>query len=379
MFFFRRKSPFSRHWLWRVKPLKFRRGFVLLGLIIILTVLFISHREPLSVPVSTGAKPVSQDILQKIYHVIGLEDLDHRKILHEGLPVGSLAMQNSDFLGEWDNFFHHIMLAITGVDSRNPALIMGRELSFSSLPGNAAVTALDTTIDENGEEDFYLPGQDDNLDDWVPIPDTEFPPVQLNGEPMILIYNTHNAESYRPSEGLSRQEGKNGGVVTVSKTLAQAIESKHKIKTLTTDIIHDYPDWTKSYINSMRTVQALLKQNSKIQTVIDIHRDAGLQSRSSTLTRINKKDCAKVLIVVGTEHPRWKENLAFAEKIEKKANEMYPDLIKGIRLAKGRRYNQHLHPRALLLEFGSDLNTLDDAKNSAKLMADVIAEVLKGK
>ena len=378
MFFFRGKLSFFLHRLLRVKPLLFKRGFAILGLIILLTFFFISQRYPSSIPVSTGAKPDSQEALQKIYQIMGWDDVDYRKILQEGLPVGALPMQNEDFLDEWDNFFYHIMLAITGVDARNPALIVGRELSFPSLPVKA-VTALETTIDENSEEDFYLPGQDENLDDWVPIPDTEFPPVQLNGDPMILIYNTHNAESYRPSEGLSRQEGKNGGVVTVGKTLAQAIESKHKIKTLTTDIIHDYPDWTKSYINSMRTVQALLKQNPKIQTIIDIHRDAGLQFRSSTLTRINNKDCAKVLIVVGTEHPRWKENLAFAEKIERKAKEMYPDLIKGIRLAKGRRYNQHLHPRALLLEFGSDLNTLDDAKNSAKLMADVIAEVLKGK
>ncbi len=376
MFFFRRKLSFFRHRFLRVKPVRDRRLFCLLGLIAMLAVLVIASREPLSMPVATGAKPVSQDILGKIYDYIGLKDLDHRKILSEGLPMGTLALQNSGFLLEWDDFFHHMMLVITGVDSRNPAFILGRELCFSSLTGNTAVTVLDTTTDDEDEEDFYLPGQDDNLDEWVPIPG-DFPPVQLNGDPMILIYNTHNAESYRPSEGVSRQEGKNGGVVTVSKTLAQTIESKHKIKTLSTDIIHDYPDWTKSYINSMRTVHSLLKQNPKIQMVIDIHRDAGLQSRSSTLVRINNKDCAKVLIVVGTEHPGYRENLAFAEKIEKKANEMYPGLIKGVRLAKGRRYNQHLHPRSLLLEFGSDLNALDDARNSAKLMADVIAEVLK--
>ena len=102
-----------------------------------------------------------------------------------------------------------------------------------------------------------------------------------------------------------------------------------------------------------------------------------MQKRSDTLVTINGKNCAKLMIVVGTAHPQWQQNLAFAQKIEKKANELYPGLIKCVRLFKDRIYNQNLHTRALLLEFGSDLNKEADALESAKLMADVLAAVLK--
>jgi len=274
-----------------------------------------------------------------------------------------------------------LMHAVTGVDSRRPAAILAGEMNLSPVwPTLGTAAAWGEAIEEEGgEEDFYLPGQDEGLDDWVPVPQEQFPPVQLNGEPMVLIYNTHNAESYKPTDGVSRLEGKHGGVAAVSQILSRAIESKHAIKTVCCEVIHDYPDWTKSYINSRRTVQQLLKKYPKIQVVLDIHRDAGLESRADTLVRLNGKPYAKVMIVVGTEHAKWQENMAFAQKLEAKANELYPGLIKCIRVRKDRRYNQDLHPRALLLEVGSDLNTREDAANSAALLADVIAAVLKGK
>jgi stage II sporulation protein P len=232
--------------------------------------------------------------------------------------------------------------------------------------------------EEGGEEDFYLPEDNkEELDEWYVIPEEEIPPVQLNGEPMVLIYNTHNAESYKPTQGVSKMDGKNGGVAAVSKTVTGLLASKYSIKTEYSEAIHDYPDWTKSYVNSMHTVKNYLKKYQKLQAVIDIHRDAGLQTRGDTLVKINGMQCAKVMIVIGAEHPRWKQNLAFAQKIESKANQLYPGLIKSIRLRKDRRYNQNLHPRAILLEFGSDLNKQEDAVNSAKLMADVLAAVLK--
>lgn len=284
-----------------------------------------------------------------------------------------------DDLG-WERFLYDFVTAVTGVSSGNPTFILGNELNLTlSRTAIGYMPASSKVIEEEGgEEDFYLPGQDESLDDWiVPQPD-EFPPVQLHGEPMVLVYNTHNAESYKPSDGTARLEGKNGGVAAVSKMLAQALESKHGIKTVNCDVIHDYPDWTKSYINSMRSVQQLLKKHSAVQMVIDIHRDAGLNTRTDTLVKIGNKNYAKVMIVVGTEHPNWQKNLGFAQKIEATANRMYPGLIKCTRVLKDRRYNQHLHPRALLFEFGSDLNTREDALNSAVVMGEIIAAALKG-
>lgn len=303
----------------------------------------------------------------------GLDEKNYENILAEVLPG-----QTSGHVNDMGILLNNVVILLTGIDPGNPTAILGAEISLGGvLPGALAALA-PPEIQEGGEEDFYLPGQDQNLDEWIAVPEEEFPPVQLDGEPMILVYNTHNAESYKPSDGTSRMEGKNAGVADVSEVLTKALESKHRLKTVYSDVIHDYPDWTKSYINSMRTLQQVLKKYNKIQVVFDIHRDAGLNSRADTLIKINGKDCAKIMIVVGTEHSKWKQNLAFAEKIAAAAERMYPGLIKDVRSFKDRRYNQHLHPHALLLEFGSELNKKEDATNSAILFADVIASVLKG-
>lgn len=312
-----------------------------------------------------------------MYGLVGPDDHGLENIFRESLP-GTFA--SIDYPG-WNSLINNSLLALTDVDSRSPGSILGYELNlgFWSRAALSSLAYAAPVEEEGGEEDYYLPEADSSPEESIEIPPEEFPPVQLNGEPMILIYTTHNAESYKPSDGVSRLEGKNGGVALVSKQLTQTMESKHSIKTIYSDVIHDFPDFTKSYINSMRTVQQLLKVNPRLQVLLDIHRDAGQKNRSDTLVKIGGKDCAKIMIVVGTEHPNWKQNLAFAEKIAAKADQMHPGLLKNVLVRKDRRYNQHLHPRALLLEFGSELNTREDVKNSAVLFADVLAAVLKSR
>lgn len=351
--FFWRKRFFLKSRAKRAKPL------VIMALILLFAVLMVRY----------------PDSLQKLYSLAPDSVEDYSAIICEGLP-GDISSGGSRYTTDY--LLQRLVFWVTGIDTGNPAGIIAQELNLSGYQAAASFHLATAVEEEGGEEDFYLPGQDGELDDWISIPEGEIPPVELNGEPMVLIYTTHNAESYKPSDGVSRLEGKNGGIADIAKLLAHSIEN-HAIKTIYSDVIHDYPDYTKSYINSMRTVQQLIKENPKLQLVLDIHRDAGMDSRSDTLVTIKGKPCAKVMIVVGTEHPRWQDNLAFAEKIETKANELYPGLIKCIRVRKDRRYNQHLHPRALLLEVGSDLNTREDAINSTVLMAEVIAEVLKEK
>jgi len=312
--------------------------------------------------------------------IVGIEteDFDESLIAH--------VLRN-----DWGLLFTQGIRRLTGVDTGDSYTLLCHELnimpnmSSDERTNNGgyydgsflAAAVFSIQEEEGGEEDFYLPELEEELEEWITIPEDEYPPVQINGAPMVLIYTTHNAESYKPTQGVSKVEGKNGGIAAVSSMFAKVLESKHYIKTICSDVIHDYPDFTKSYFNSMQTVKRFLQEYPQIQVVLDIHRDAGLKTRGETLVKINGKECAKVMIVVGTEHPHYKQNLAFAEKLARKAEELYPGLIKDVRLFKDRRYNQNLHTRALLLEFGSDLNREAEAVESAKLMADVVASVLK--
>lgn len=325
--------------------------------------------------------PLRKNCLQFSIYLAGGYLGDPLIILSEGLPNTFFSrIEESYAYAEGRSVWvEQIVKMLTGVNISNPFSLLCSELNLAGSQAVAGFLSFSAPLieEEGGEEDFYLPSQEEELKNWLIIPEDEYPPIQLHGEPMIFIYTTHNAESYRLTQGVAKLEGKNGGVSQVSQTLVKAIESKHGIKTIYSDVIHDYPDFTKAYYNSMQTVKKHLQKYNKIQVVLDIHRDAGLQKRADTLVRINGKDCAKVLIVVGTAHSQWQQNLAFAQKLENKANELYPGLIKCVRLFKDRVYNQNLHSRALLLEFGSDLNKEEDAVESAKLLADVIAAVLK--
>lgn len=360
--------------------------FIGIGLLFIfsLSLINIFIEEPIIAVNTVGEKIQEPNQLlieiAKIFILLDIDEVKMQEIIGEACPLvynPQRADQGSGINAQ------KILLSglnyITGLNTSDPLTIF--QSQFAVLVGQQIVLAAqagDQYLDSNEihEEDFYLetpPG----LDDWqFEVDPTQ--PVELTKDPVVLIYNTHNAETYKPTDGKSKLEGKNAGVAKVAQVMSEQLQENYGLKTVRSETIHDYPDWSRSYINSMQTAQALLKANKTIKAVFDVHRDAGFKSKSTTTVKISGKNAASMIIVLGTEHDRWRENLAFAEKLEAKANELYPGLIRDIRIAENRRYNQHLHPGSLILEFGSDLNTLDEAQYSAALFARVVAEVIKG-
>jgi len=97
---------------------------------------------------------------------------------------------------------------------------------------------------------------------------------------------------------------------------------------------------------------------------------------------VDYEKVAKIMIVVtnnqyGLPHPNWEQNVQFAKRLAQKMNSMYPGLLRDVKLINNRRYNQHVHRHALLLEVGDAQNTIDEAKRSARLLADVLASLIK--
>jgi stage II sporulation protein P len=353
----------------------------ILGLIILVNTYF--YHDNLAIPVTTKDPTIDSSplILEigKLMRLLNISELKMQQILGEGCPLVIKPISNElDSKINVLNLLAKGLAYITDLNSNDPTTIFKSQMAVFASAELTEVTSVKepfSSDDDQGEEDFYLetpPG----LDDW----DFEFDqnePVELSKDPVVLIYNTHNAETYLPTDGKSKLEGRNAGVVSVAKALEQTLEGKYGLKTIRSEVIHDYPDWARSYIKSLQTAQKLLKTNKTIRAVFDIHRDAGFKDKSTTTIDINGKKAASIMIVIGTEHQRWRQNLAFAEKLEVKANLLYPGLIRDIRIRNNRRYNQHLHPNALILEVGSDLNTLKEAQYSASLFARVITEVIK--
>ena len=58
-------------------------------------------------------------------------------------------------------------------------------------------------------------------------------------------------------------------------------------------------------------------------------------------------------------------------KIQKTANEIYPGLFRPI-ILRNSRYNQHVSPRACIIEVGATGNTLDECLLSMQCLANIL-------
>ncbi|MDA8096643.1 MAG: stage II sporulation protein P [Clostridia bacterium] len=197
------------------------------------------------------------------------------------------------------------------------------------------------------------------------------------GRVLVGIYHTHTGETYSLTDGVERYDGCPGGVVEVGRVLEQTLRERHGVAVAHTEKIHDVP-YATSYLESFKTAQGLLDEHRSIRILMDIHRDSK-KAREHNTVEIDGQEYATVLIIVGSDarqfFPGWQDNLAVAKKVSAVAQRMYPGLVSGVRVQEG-RYNQYLHPGALLLEVGAVNNHTREALRSAELLADVIAEVL---
>lgn len=201
--------------------------------------------------------------------------------------------------------------------------------------------------------------------------------LTLSDEVQVVLYHTHNAETYLPDDGVSKVSGQNGGVVDAAKVLQDALQKKYGIRTAHSTTIHDYPDWSRSYQNSLNTAKQLLLAYPETKAIFDIHRDAGFTSKKTTTAIVNGKSAAKIMMVIGCNHENWKENLAFARRLETVCNALYPGLLRDeIRIKETGRYNQQVDGHAVLLEVGSDLNTRAEAEYAMECFAHVVYAVL---
>lgn len=211
----------------------------------------------------------------------------------------------------------------------------------------------------------------------------DYPPAEtttaLPAESLVSVYNTHTGETYTLSDGVERLDGRRGGVVTVAAAFQETLESKYGIKVARSERINDLR-YNNSYLESEKTARQLLEANPKTRAIFDIHRDSE-KTREQSVVHINGQIAAPILFIVGSDarrsFPTWRQNYAFACELADRLDEKYPGLSLGVRVKDG-VYNQHLHPQAVLLEMGTTENSTEEAVRSARLLADVVADMING-
>lgn len=208
-------------------------------------------------------------------------------------------------------------------------------------------------------------------------------------KPYILIYHTHTTEGYElldlgwyAKEYNSRTKDESKNMVRVGDELTRVLQEAGY------NVIHDRNIYDASYdgayARSRVSVEKYLKKYPSIKITLDVHRDAIQYSdgtKCKPTAEINGKKASQVMIISGCEgdgvesFASWKQNLVFATHLQSQAEEMYPCLMRPVFFC-NRKYNMDVTPCSLLLEFGTDANTLEESVYSAQLIGNALAELL---
>lgn len=205
-------------------------------------------------------------------------------------------------------------------------------------------------------------------------------PEEIN-KPNVYLYNTHQTEAYqknylepysiKPTIMLAsymlREYLNDLGIPTIVET--------NEVKKVLNDNNWSYG---KSYRVSRTFLENAYNQNASLKIFIDLHRDSSKYEK--TTLDINGKKYARVLFVVGLEHNNYEANLQNANLLNDLIKRTNEKLSRGIMKKSGQgvngKYNQDFNPNTFLIEMGGQYNSIEEVKNTTKILADAIYDYI---
>ncbi len=200
-------------------------------------------------------------------------------------------------------------------------------------------------------------------------------------DPQVLIYHTHTTEAFM---GDTRTTDKSRSVCAVGDEIAAQLTAAG-IGVAHDTTYHDYPAYDGSYDRSRVTIGNDLKKYPGVRVTLDIHRDAMHRSDGTCLKTtavVDGRKAAQIMIVSGCDDdgtlkfPNWELNLRLGMRLQKALSDAYPGLARPLDFC-ARDYNEDMTKGSLLIEIGTDVNTLDEAKYSGQLLGKTLAGVLR--
>ena len=215
--------------------------------------------------------------------------------------------------------------------------------------------------------------------------------IKKNAGYQVLLVHTHTTEGYADSDKdwydksiNPRTTDKSESVVAVADEIEKKLNAAG-IKTLHVTTYHDYPEYTGADNRARETIKSYLAKYPSIEMVIDVHRDAMMLDDGTKIkptVTIDGKKAAQVMIISGCDNDGtldfggWRDNLAMAVQLQKQLADDHEGLARPLYFAPY-RYNMDLTPNSLLIEFGTDVNTLSEAKYAGKMVGESLVKVLE--
>ena len=216
--------------------------------------------------------------------------------------------------------------------------------------------------------------------------------IKKSKDVQVLIVHTHTCESYLTyDEGYyhesfyPRSEDPEKNMLRVGRAIKEGLEAQG-IGAVQATEIHDSPAYDGAYYRSYDTIMKYIEKYPSIKVVLDIHRDSisysGGGGKVKPTFTFNGQKGAQIMIMAGydpdgsNDFPFWEENLTFALKLQDTCENMYPGMTRPLYFGNF-AYNMSVNTGSLLIEMGTDVNTLQEAVYSGKLLANVLAKVLQ--
>lgn len=213
--------------------------------------------------------------------------------------------------------------------------------------------------------------------------------LPIDGDmPVCLVIHTHSTESYLsagekyfdPESETFHSENDVNNVIAVGAVFSKALNDAG-VPTIHVTVHHDSDGVGRCYVNSRATVAKYLAKYPTIKYVFDIDRGCEIEGGGliRDVARIGSSEFARIRISVGGRSDlafsSVASNLAFAMRIRTLlcvygASLVHPVLISDAIYADG--YAQ----RTLKIDVGSCGSTLEEAKESAVLLAEAISCLL---
>lgn len=270
-----------------------------------------------------------------------------------------------------ENLINKFVRYISNINIEEPLTILNTNMVFKES--------------NNGNNDKSIIHIDDysNMEELSKITSHITDPNPTNvEEPIVYIYNSHPLENYS-SETLELYNI-TPNVMMTSYMLKEKL-NKIGIPTIVEDgnltEFMRINNWTHkdSYKASRIYLVNAKNKYPSLKFFIDIHRDS-IKKNASTV-KIDNKNYAKILFVVGMDHQNKDKALEVANSINSIVNAKYRGLSRGVIKKSGAGvdgiYNQDFSDNMILLEIGGYENTIEEILNTVEAMAEVIKEYLK--
>ena len=202
-------------------------------------------------------------------------------------------------------------------------------------------------------------------------------------QPTVLILHSHGSESYQNTENYTettsyRTLDTDYNMISIGTMLTQELE-KAGIRVIHDKNMYDVPVYNDAYVQARSAIEAHLAENPSICLVLDLHRDAAADGNSQVRYAVStpEGEAAQLMLVLGTNHPGWQDNLSLATKLHVLLEKQVPGICRPISV-RAQRYNQDLCPGTVLVEVGAAGNSRQEALLSAKYLSQAIISLAAG-